>query len=73
MTIIHVPSPFLADRDTVGHALYEELIKLGLPDLAVECAYTVRAARDVAVGWEGVRNLTRDADIYFEFVAEVRR
>ena len=67
MTIIRVPSPFIADRDTIGHALFEELTKLGLPDLAFECSYSVRAARDIAIGWEAVRKLTQDAEIYFEF------
>lgn len=73
MTIVRIPSPLIADRDAVGHALYDALIKLGLVDLAVECAYTVRAARDISIGWEAVRRLTQDAEIYFEFEIEGAR
>ena len=61
--------PVTDDPDTLGHALYAALIASGQPNLACECAFVVRAARDVGAAFESVLALTRDADITFAWEA----
>lgn len=63
--------PITDDRDRLGKTLYQQLIAADLPDLACECAFVVRAARDTAQAFEQVLLLTRDAPITFAW--EVQR
>ena len=54
------------DRDRIGHALHDGLIKLDIPnDIACQCVAVVRGTRDLALAFDEIRRLTRDADISF--------
>lgn len=69
MTVIHLP-PYTAAPDAHGHALYQQLMAHRMPDLAVQCSWIARSARDAASfarAMEDIRRLTQDAELTFEY------